>query len=150
MAGEPVKAFNVYVPGPGSKSTVSLKKPVTYMFDVPSNAMQLGLSVEIPPNDFAQTKLPLASNLEIKISKPPTEVRLVVPGPGSKSGFLVKYHAVKTFPLASAFTDTASSILLSPIVFTQLKEGICASNIVDEKISNNNTSLVLRVFHFIK
>ena len=34
---------------------------------------------------FAQTKFPAASNLEMKISAEPAEVKLNVPAPGSKS-----------------------------------------------------------------
>ena len=75
----------VEIPAPGSKSTVPLKYPVTKTFPDASTAILLPKSASVPPTDFAQTKLLLASNLAITMSLLPTEVRLATPTPGSKS-----------------------------------------------------------------
>lgn len=68
-----------------SKSAVPWKKPVEYIYPEPSRAMERPKSEFASPMFFTQIKLPVASNLVMKMSASPTEERLVIPGPGSKS-----------------------------------------------------------------
>jgi hypothetical protein len=57
--------------------------------------------LEVPPIRFAKTKLPNESSLLTKTSVSPAEVRLFVPGPGSKSASSLKPPVVYTLPEAS-------------------------------------------------
>ena len=53
-------------PGPGSKSTVPLKLPVKYILPLASISIACPKSVEVPPKDPPQMKLPVdASNFWI-------------------------------------------------------------------------------------
>jgi hypothetical protein len=56
--------------------------------------MEKPMSSALPPKLLAHTKLPEESSFETKTSLLPTEVRLVVPAPGSKSIVLQKYPVV--------------------------------------------------------
>lgn len=55
------------------------------MFPATYSATALFSTKALSPNCFAQIKLPVESNLKIKPSFSPTEVRLNIPVPGSKS-----------------------------------------------------------------
>ena len=56
------------------------------MLPAASIAMDAATLSPVPaPSPFAQTKFPEASNFEMNASKIPTEVKLNVPAPGSKS-----------------------------------------------------------------
>ena len=53
-----------------------LKYPEAITFPEASSAIDPPTSIPVPPIDFAQTKLPEVSNLEIKISELPTGVKV--------------------------------------------------------------------------
>ncbi|MEO8149739.1 MAG: hypothetical protein ABI723_19020 [Bacteroidia bacterium] len=55
-----------------------LKYPVTCRLPEVSRAIDLTSSIFVPPVAFAQTKFPELSNLEMKISWVPAEVKLNV------------------------------------------------------------------------
>ena len=55
------------------------------MFPLLSTEIEIPPSSFDPPNLFAKTRFPEASNFETKTSDPPAVVRSVVPAPGSKS-----------------------------------------------------------------
>src|ERR1043166_6278719 len=77
----------LYVPAPGSKSTVPVNCPSAYTLPAASTARS-HTSVQspgLPPTLFAQRKFPEASNLVTNTSIVPETARLYVPGPGSKS-----------------------------------------------------------------
>src|SRR6218665_1406129 len=109
------------VPGPGSKSTVPLKNPVTYTFPAASVAMKLPRSMPVSPKAMAHWKLPAASSLEIKISFLPAEARVNVPAPGSKSAVPSKCPVVYTLPAASVVMELPASSPAPPMPFAQAR-----------------------------
>ena len=109
------------VPAPGSKSTVYWKNPVVYTFPDASTVMEVPPSLLVPPNDFAQTKLPNGSSFCTKTSEYPFEVRFVVPAPGSKSTVYWKNPVVYTFPDASTVMEVPPSKLHPPKDFAHSK-----------------------------
>ena len=56
------------VPLPGSKSAVTLNRPVVYTFPDVSMAIEVPQSLLVPPIRLAHKKFPEESNFEIKIS----------------------------------------------------------------------------------
>ena len=63
---------------------------------------------------MAHTRSPDESNFETNTSCWPSEVRLAVPEPGSKSTVPLKYPVVYTLPDESTATDLPSSLSLPP------------------------------------
>ncbi len=92
-------------------------------------------SFPVPPMLLAQSKLPEASSLLIKISSPPAEVRLNVPAPGSKSTVPANCPVVNTFPELSVDIEFPLSSWDPPILLAHKKSPL-PSNLLMKTSSN--------------
>src|SRR3954466_10651390 len=107
----PLTLVRVNVPGPGSMSADPLlRTPELYTFPAVSSVIASPLvDASVPPSFFAHTSPPAGAYLATKAEPNGAAVRLVTPGPKSKSVVPVKVPVANTDP-----SPATASLLTAP------------------------------------